>query len=131
MLARPSAARSAGEKLFVYGGGLLALALIVAHAFVSRDRGTLLAAILAGAVNAAAIAGGFVLILLGGGCGDHGHIPVGAWIGGGLVYIAGAAWGLRARWHAVWLVPVSTLAGAVLIVALSTILTGSTGACLE
>jgi glycerol uptake facilitator-like aquaporin len=131
LFGRPPDARTPGEKLVVYGGGLLALALLAAHAVVSHERGTLLRTVIAGTLNAPALVGVFLLILVGGSCSDEGHVPAFAWGGAIAVYLAGAAWGLRARWHSVWLVPASVLAGGLWLVAWAVVLTGSTGACLE
>jgi hypothetical protein len=119
------------EALVVYGGGFLAVALIAAHALLSRERGTLLVSVMAGTLNALALVGVFIMLLFGGSCSDDGHVPQAAWIAAAVVYLVGAAWGLRSRWHGVWLVPVSTLAAGLLVVLVATILTGSTGMCLE
>ena len=126
-----SGPESGHESLVVYGGAVLAVALLGVHAVVAHERGALVVAVLAGALNALALVGGFILLLIGGSCSDDGNVSGAIWISGALVYLAGASWGLRARWHAVWLVPVSLLAAAIWVVAVATVFTGSTGMCLE
>jgi hypothetical protein len=121
------------EMLVVYG--IVAIAVIAAalHVYLTPERRHAAAgAIVAGsALNAVAVIGVFILVIVGGSCSDGGHVPLVSWLGGGIIYLAGATWALQDLWRPIWAVPVSVLAGGAWIVLTATLLTGSTGACLS
>ncbi|HZR94691.1 MAG TPA: hypothetical protein VFA56_03295 [Gaiellaceae bacterium] len=120
------------ESLVVWGLGAAAVAALAFHVWSSELPGAALAIeILAGALNAAAIFGVFVLVLVGGSCSNDGHVPAAAWIGAIAVYLAGGAWALQRGWRAVLLVPLAVLAAGAWLVGVSVLFTGSTGACLD
>jgi lysylphosphatidylglycerol synthetase-like protein (DUF2156 family) len=120
------------ESLVVWALASIAVAALAYHVWTSARPGAALAIeILSGALNTAAVFGVFLLVLVGGSCSDDGHVPLGAWIGAIVVYLAGGAWALQRGWRAVVLVPLSLLAAGVWLVGVSVLLTGSTGACLE
>ena len=84
--------------------------------------------VLTGALNALAAVGVFILVLAGGSCSDNGHIPVVAWVGAALLYLAGGTLGLQRAVRGIWAVPASVLLAGFWLVAIATVLTGSTGA---
>jgi hypothetical protein len=121
-----------GRSPLVSGGVLLAVVALVAYVRLDRDpRSAVLIAMTAGLLNIVAAFAFILLLLVEGSCYDNGHIPAWAWPVAAAVYLAGAAKGLRSRWHAVWAVPVSALAAGVLLVLVAKIVTGSTGACID
>ena len=120
------------ESIVVWALGSVALAALAFHIWVSERPGEALAVeILAGALNAAAVFGVFLLVIVGGSCSDDGHVPPGAWLGALALYLGGAAWALQRGWRAVLLVPLTVVAGGAWLVAVSVLFTGSTGACLD
>ena len=120
------------ESLVVWAFASVAVAALALHVWASETPGAALAIeILAGALNAAAVFGVFLLVLVGGSCSDDGHVPLGAWIGAIVVYLAGGAWALQRGWRAVVLVPLAVIAAGAWLVVVSVLFTGSTGACLE
>jgi hypothetical protein len=112
---------------------LLAVAGVAIHVALSPEPAfrVLMLAVVTVALTAAAAFGVFFLVLVGGSCSDDGHIPVVAWLGGLVIYLVGGAVGLRRAAHGVWAVPASLLVGGIWLVGVATVLTGSTGACLD
>jgi hypothetical protein len=109
-----------------------AVVAVVAIAFYAVVRPRAVPSLLLGAaLNAAALYGAFILLLIGGDCDDDGHIPVAVWVIGALVYGGFALWALQRGRRAWWGLPLATLTAAVVIVGLATVFTGSTGACLS
>jgi hypothetical protein len=119
----------------VFACGLLVAALALAvHVRLSDAAPGLVLATVAVAAALAILAafGVFLLVLVGGGCGDdEGHVPKLAWVGGGAIYLAAASWGLQRPGRSLWAVPVSLLVGGAFVVGVAVVFTGSTGACLE
>jgi hypothetical protein len=75
--------------------------------------------------------GAWVLLLLGGSCSDSGHVGAFSWGSAIVVYLAGSAWSLQRPVRGVFGVPASMLAAGIWLVATATVLTGSTGVCLD
>jgi hypothetical protein len=89
-------------------------------------------AVATAAFNALAAFGVLVLVIVGGSCGDDGHVGPLAWGGAIAIYLVGATVALRRRpVHALWAVPASLVVGGLWLVGIATLLTGSTGSCLE
>src|SRR3954466_8661237 len=94
------------ESLVVWALASAAVAALAFHVWTSARPGAALAvAIPARALNAAAVLGVFLLVRVGGSCSDDGHVPLAAWIGAIVVYLAGGAWALQRGWRAGVLVP--------------------------
>ena len=112
---------------------LLAAAGVTIHVVLSPEPvvRVLMLAVVTTALTAAAAFGVFFLVLVGGSCSDDGHIPAVAWLGGLVIYLVGGSVGLRRAAHGVWAVPASLLVGGIWLVGVATLLTGSTGACLD
>jgi hypothetical protein len=125
----------ANEQVVVYGIVAIAVIAVALHVYLAPERRGAAACVIvvASALNALAVIGVFLLVLFGGSCSesDHGHVPPVSWIGAGVIYLIGATWALQRLWRPLWAVPVSVLAGGVWLVLTATLLTGSTGACLE
>jgi hypothetical protein len=121
------------QSAVVYGLGVLGVVSLVAHVLVTdQPAGKVVSLlVLTGALNALAAVGVFILVLAGGSCSDNGHIPAAAWVGAALLYLAGGTVGLQRAARGIWAVPASVLLAGFWLVALATVLTGSTGACLE
>jgi hypothetical protein len=115
-------------------GALIALLAIALHLSLNPDRRErrLLLLIPTTVLTWVASVGVFLLVLVGGGCGDHaGDIGVLSWFGGAVIYVAGSAWALQRPLRAVVFVPASLLAGGVWLVVTATLISGGTGACLD
>ena len=114
---------------------LLAIAIVavVAHVALSPEPATrvLLSLFVAGTLNAAATVGVFILVLVAGSCSDNGHIGAFALVSAAVLYLGGAAAGLQRAVHALWAVPASLLVAGLWLVGVASLLTGSTGACLD
>jgi hypothetical protein len=125
--------RSAAIRWVVYGGLVLALGAVLAHVLLASGPGSaLLIAVVAAVLNLVAWAGVFLLVLVSGSCSSSSaHFAPLSWVGAVVIYLGGAAAGLRARWHAAWAVPISLLLGGAWLVLVSNVLTGSTGACID
>jgi hypothetical protein len=118
----------------------IALAVVAAGAIALHIRlspfpfGVQLAAIaVASTLSVLAGVGVLFMILVGGSCSesDHGHLQLGGWISAVAVYVGIATWGLQRPLRTAWAVPVAILFAGLWLVALASVLTGSTGACLE
>ena len=123
-----------GHAAVFFGGIVLAAIAIVVHVRLSEAHPGLVVATIAvaAALVLPAAFGVFILVLIGGGCGDdEGHIPQLAWALAAVLYLAGAVWGLQRPLRTLWAAPVSLLAAGILLVAIAVVFTGSTGACLE
>jgi hypothetical protein len=125
--------RGATDDALIGGLALAALAAIAVHVRISPfpARAVLPALAVAIALAGAAYAGAIILVLVAGSCSDEGHIQAGVWISGAFVYLLLGAWGLQRPLRTVWTVPVAVLGAGLWIAALATVLTGSTGACLD
>lgn len=112
---------------------VLAVLALAAHVVLSPEPAprVLASLVVAGALNAAAAFGVFLLVLVGGSCSDNGHIGPLAWGGALVIYLACAAAGLQRALHALWAVPVSLLVAGIWLVSVASLLTGSTGMCLD
>ena len=75
----------------------------------------------------------FIGFILAGSCAenDNGHVPLGGWIAAGVTFAVAAAWSLQRSRRAWWGLPGATLLAAFVLIAVSTIFTGSTGVCLS
>jgi len=113
---------------------LLAAAGVTIHVALSPEPAfrVLMLGVVTTALTAAAAFGVFFLVLVGGSCSDDGHISTVAWLGGLVIYLVGGSLGLRrSAVHGVWAVPASLLVAGIWLVGVATVLTGSTGACLD
>jgi hypothetical protein len=109
-------------------------AAIAVHPDLPFPFGVQLAAIaVASTLSVLAGVGVLFMILLGGSCSesDHGHLQLGGWISAVAVYAGIATWGVQRPLRTAWAVPVAILFAGLWLVALASVLTGSTGACLE
>jgi hypothetical protein len=106
--------------------------LFLATPYFALTAGVTLAAYGIGAAfSFGALFGAFLLFLIGGGCGEEGHVTGAMWAIGAVAYLGGGAWSLQRPKRAWWGLPASVLASALLVVLLATAFTGSTGACLS
>jgi hypothetical protein len=112
---------------------VVAAAAIAVHIRISPfPFGAQLAAIaVASALSVLAALGVLFMILIGGGCNDSGHIPLGGWISAAALYVVLATWGLQRPLRTAWAVPGAILFAGLWLVAVATLVTGSTGACLD
>ena len=112
---------------------VLALVAVAAFAALSPMPVTKVVPLAVGtaALNAIAAFGVFVLFIVGGSCSDEGHVGPLAWGGALVVYLVGASVALRRPVHALWAVPASLVVAGLWLVGVATLLTGSTGVCLD
>ena len=127
------AIESARQTALWFALAVVGAAAIAVHIRISPfPFGVQLAAI-AVACTLAVLAGAGVLfmVLAGGSCSGSGHLQLGGWISAVALYVVLATWGLQRPLRTAWAVPVAILVAGGWLVTVATVITGSTGACLD
>ena len=112
---------------------LAGLAAVFAYVTLApRPRRFVVGSFAAGVVlNIGALIAAFVIFAANGSCSDNGHVDAWVWGLGSAVVAACAAWALQRPSRAWWGLPAATILGAIVVATLATIVTGSTGLCLD
>ena len=128
----PLAVLFAGTSVAAYSV-LAGLGAVFAYVTLApRPRRFVIGSLAAGVVlNIGALIAAFAIFAAAGSCSDNGD--VGAWMWGlGIAVVAAcAAWALQRPSRTWWGLPAATMLGAIVVAAAATLVTGSTGLCLE
>ena len=128
----PLAVLFAGETVAAYS---VLAALAAAFAYVALapcPRRFVVGSFAAGVVlNVGALVAAFVIFAANGSCNDEGGVAPWMWGLGIAVVAACAAWALQRPSRTWWGLPAATILGAIVVTTAASIVTGSTGLCLE